>query len=125
MGGHEEPTSCTPGGVTTFGVGLVAGTFSAVFCKMLYETESVGLDHTTVKPFAKPIMMLLLMFSAMVPAIFFWLAQQAMTAKEDREHLSLKTLTVLIIPSICDLLCTLLLLVGKKMQIRVASYQYC
>jgi hypothetical protein len=41
---HEqrEPTGCNFGGVVTFGVGLVAGTFSAVVCKMLYETSSEG-----------------------------------------------------------------------------------
>ena len=49
----------------------------------------------------------------MVPAIFFWLAQQATLDKADRDVLSTRTLTVLIIPSICDLLCTLLLLVAQ------------
>ena len=92
---------------------MVAGTFSAVFCKMLYETESVGLDGVTVKPFAKPIMMLLLMFSAMVPAIFMWMGQQAFLEKKDRDELSWRTMTVLMIPSLCDLLCTLLLLVAQ------------
>ena len=91
----------------------MAGTFSAVFCKMLYETESVGLDGVTVKPFSKPIMMLLLMFSAMVPAIFMWMGQQAFLEKKDRDELSWRTMAVLMIPSICDLLCTLLLLVAQ------------
>ena len=61
---HEqrEPTGCTTGGVVTFSFGLVAGTFSVVVCKMLYDTPSVGLDGIE-KPFSKPIMMLLLMFS--------------------------------------------------------------
>jgi hypothetical protein len=63
MTGHEhrEPTGCSTGGIVTFGLGLVAGTFSAVVCKMLYDTPSVGLDGTE-KAFSKPIMMLLLMF---------------------------------------------------------------
>lgn len=115
MGEHEqrEPTGCTSGGIVTFGFGLVAGTFSAVFCKMLYETSSVGLDGTTEKQFAKPIMMLLLMFSAMVPAIFMWMAQQAFLDKKDRDELSFRTMVVLMVPSICDLLCTLLLLVAQ------------
>lgn len=52
-------------------------------------------------------------FAAMVPALFFWMAQQATLDKEDRDVLSAKTLTVLIIPSVCDLLCTLLLLVAQ------------
>ena len=115
MGEHEqlEPTGCTTGGIVTFGLGLVAGTFSAVFCKMLYETSSYGLDGVTEKPFAKPIMMLLLMFSAMVPAIFMWLIQQRFIDPKDRDELSFRTMAVLMIPSICDLLCTLLLLVAQ------------
>mmetsp|Transcript_2960 Transcript_2960/g.3101 ORF Transcript_2960/g.3101 Transcript_2960/m.3101 type:complete len:432 (+) Transcript_2960:153-1448(+) len=111
---HEqrEPTGCNFGGVITFGVGLVAGTFSAVVCKMLYETSSTGLDGTS-KLFGKPIMVLLLMFMSMVPAIFFYMAQQAFLEKKNRDVISSKTLIVLMIPSICDLLCTLLLLVAQ------------
>ena len=113
--GHEqrEPTGCNFGGILTFGIGLVAGTFSAVVCKMLYETSSSGLDGTE-KLFGKPIMVLLLMFASMVPAIFFYMIQQAIIPKKDRdEPLSNKTLFILMIPSICDLLCTLLLLVAQ------------
>ena len=116
MGEHNEqlePTGCTTGGSVTFGLGLVAGTFSAVFCKMLYETSSFGLDGVTEKPFDKPIMVLLLMFSAMVPAIFMWLIQQRFLDPKDRDELSYRTMAVLMVPSICDLLCTLLLLVAQ------------
>lgn len=107
-----EPTGCNIGGITTFGVGLVAGTFSAVVCKMLYETTSSGLDGSD-KLFGKPIMVLLLMFASMVPAIFFYAIQQSFLEKKDRDVISNKTLVVLMIPSICDLLCTLLLLVAQ------------
>ena len=112
--GHhqEEPTGCNIGGIITFAVGLVAGTFSAVVCKMLYETSSNGLDGTE-KLFGKPIMVLLLMFASMVPAIFFYMIQQSFLDKKDRDTISNKTLLVLMIPSICDLLCTLLLLVAQ------------
>jgi drug/metabolite transporter (DMT)-like permease len=112
--GHhqEEPTGCNFGGVLTFGVGLVAGTFSAVVCKMLYETSSNGLDGTE-KLFGKPIMVLLLMFASMVPALLFYGIQQAFLEPKDRDVISKKTLIVLMIPSICDLLCTLLLLVAQ------------
>lgn len=108
-----EPAGCNFGGVVTFGVGLVAGTFSAVVCKMLYETTSTGLDGTS-KLFSKPIMVLLLMFTSMVPAIFFYVIQQSLLPKDKRdEPLSPKTLVILMIPSICDLLCTLLLLIAQ------------
>ena len=111
---HEqrEPTGCNFGGIVTFGVGLVAGTFSAVVCKCLYETSSTGLDGSE-KLFGKPIMVLLLMFASMVPAIFFYMIQQSFLDKKDRDVISNKTLFILMIPSICDLLCTLLLLVAQ------------
>ena len=97
----------------TFSLGLVAGTFSALTCKMAYDTSAVGLNGED-KLFAKPIMMLLLMFAAMVPAIFFWLFQQYfIVAKEDRDVVSYRTMAILIVPSVCDLLCTLLLLVAQ------------
>ena len=39
LGNHNgnesgEPTSCSTGGVMTFVIGLVAGTFSAIICKV-------------------------------------------------------------------------------------------
>ena len=57
--------------------------------------------------------MLLLMFAGMVPAGIFWLIQQWCTPPEKRDVVSYSTMAVLIIPSICDLLCTLLLLVAQ------------
>ena len=71
------------------------------------------MEDGSVKLFAKPIAMLLLMFSGMVPAIFFWLLQQAFVDPKDREHISWNHIVVLIIPCVCDLLCTLLLLVAQ------------
>ena len=71
------------------------------------------MEDGSIKNFAKPIMMLLLMFSGMVPAIFFWLLQQAFTDPKDREHITWNNVVVLIIPCVCDLLCTLLLLVAQ------------
>lgn len=109
---HEEPVGCSTGGIVTFSLGLVAGTFSALLCKMAYDTSSEGLDGTT-KPFAKPIMMLLLMFAGMVPAIFIWLVQQSFLKEGDRDQISYRTMAILVIPSLCDLLCTLLLLVAQ------------
>ena len=47
-----------------FVFGLFTGTFSALVCKMAYDTKSIGLDGSP-KAFAKPIMMLLLMFTGM------------------------------------------------------------
>lgn len=107
-----ESTQCSQGGIIVFVVGLIAGTFSALLCKIAYETPSVGLDGTE-KLFAKPIMMLLLMFGAMIPAIVFWLIQQATLETKDRDSVSLKTMGILIVPCICDLLCTLLLLIAQ------------
>ncbi len=109
---HQETTTCSNVGMITFIVGLVSGTFSALLCKMSYDTSSVGLDGQT-KLFAKPIMMLLLMFTAMVPSIFFWMIQQSFLKKEDRDVVSIQTMGILIIPSVCDLLCTTLLLVAQ------------
>ena len=111
--GNEEPTGCSTGGIVTFCVGLVAGTFSALICKGAYDTSSYGTDGIT-KPFAKPIMMLLLMFSGMIPAIFFWYIQQYLfTEKKNRDIVEWKTLMILIVPCLCDLMCTLLLLVAQ------------
>lgn len=52
-----------------------------------YDTSAIGINGDA-KNFAKPIMMLLLMFSAMVPAIIFWLIQQFLSKKEDRVTVS-------------------------------------
>jgi drug/metabolite transporter (DMT)-like permease len=109
---HEESAECNFYGFMVFVLGLISGTFSALTCKMAYDTMSIGVDGTE-KAFAKPIMMLLLMFAAMVPAIFFWAIQQFFLPKEDRDVLNYKTLAVLVVPSLCDLLCTLLLLVAQ------------
>lgn len=109
---HEENAECSFAGFVVFILGLISGTFSALSCKFAYDTYAVGLDGTS-KAFAKPIMMLLLMFAAMVPAIFFWAIQQYNLPKEKRDTLNYKTLAVLVVPSLCDLLCTLLLLVAQ------------
>jgi drug/metabolite transporter (DMT)-like permease len=111
--GHVETAKCSTSGAVTFGIGLISGTFSALFCKMAYDTQSVGLDGETEKDFAKPMMMLLLMFAAMTPAMSFWYIQQSFLKPEDRDSVSWRTMAVLIVPSICDLLCTLLLLVAQ------------
>lgn len=92
--------------------GLIAGTFSALLCKIAYETASIGLDGTP-KLFAKPIMMLLLMFAAMIPAILIWFVHQQTLKPEQRDHVSYQTMAILIVPCMCDLLCTLLLLVAQ------------
>ena len=49
----------------------------------------------------------------MAPAGLLYLLQQAFIRKEDRETVSTNTLVILIVPSLCDLLCTLLLLVAQ------------
>jgi len=79
---------------------------------MAYDTKSIGITDE-VKPFTKPIMMLTLMFFGMVPAIFFWIIQQHFTAPEKKDKVPFKTYVILIIPSVCDLLCTLLLLIAQ------------
>jgi drug/metabolite transporter (DMT)-like permease len=109
---HVESAECTSSGFFTFVIGLISGTFSALCCKFAYDTASTGIDGTE-KTFAKPIMMLLLMFFAMCPAGLFWLIQQWSLPPSQREHVSSHTIAILAIPSICDLLCTLLLLVAQ------------
>lgn len=109
---HVEKAECTPIGMITFVLGLVSGTFSALGCKFAYDTTAVGIDGTE-KAFAKPIMMLFLMFLAMSPAMGFWLFQQYQLPPEKREHIDYGTMAILVVPSICDLLCTLLLLVAQ------------
>lgn len=108
----EENKSCTNAGLITFILGLVAGTFSALVCKMAYDTKSVGLDGTE-KMFAKPIMMLALMFAGMSPALLIWYIHQRTLPPEQRDVIPWKTVAVLIVPSLCDLFCTLLLLVAQ------------
>ena len=110
---HEESTGCSTAGMVTFILGLISGTFSALLCKMAYDTQSAGLNGEP-KAFAKPIMMLTLMFAGMSPAILIWWVQQTFfTAKENRDVVSYRTIGILIVPSLCDLLCTLLLLVAQ------------
>lgn len=109
---RQEQTTCSNVGVITFVVGLISGTFSALICKMSYDTTAIGLDGKP-KLFAKPIMMLLLMFTAMMPSMIFWLVQQSLLKKEERTVVPYKTMAVLVIPSVCDLLCTTLLLVAQ------------
>lgn len=109
---HEENKGCSTEGLVVFVLGLVSGTFSALICKMAYDTQSPGLTGTA-KPFAKPIMMLTLMFTGMVPAMIFWWVQQHLLPADKREHVSWKTVGILVVPSICDLMCTLLLLVAQ------------
>jgi hypothetical protein len=109
---HEENKGCSTEGLVVFILGLISGTFSALICKMAYDTKSQGLDGVD-KPFTKPIMMLTLMFTGMVPAMFFWWVQQHLLPVDKREHVSWQTIGVLIVPSLCDLMCTLLLLVAQ------------
>lgn len=109
---HVERAECTPAGFITFILGLISGTFSALGCKFAYDTAAVGIDGTE-KVFAKPIMMLFLMFLAMSPAMGFWLFQQYQLPPSQREHIEYSTMAILIVPSICDLLCTLLLLIAQ------------
>lgn len=114
MGGEhrEETATCSTGGFVTFTLGLISGTFSALSCKIAYETRSIGLDGSE-KAFSKPIMMLLLMFAAMTPAMLFWFIQQRFLPVNEREKVSYRSMAILVIPSLCDLLCTLLLLVAQ------------
>mmetsp|Transcript_121409 Transcript_121409/g.238537 ORF Transcript_121409/g.238537 Transcript_121409/m.238537 type:complete len:433 (+) Transcript_121409:110-1408(+) len=108
----EENKTCTNAGMITFILGLVAGTFSALICKMAYDTKSVGLDGEE-KAFAKPIMMLTLMFAGMSPALLFWWLHQRTLPPEERDVIPMKTVAILVVPSLCDLFCTLLLLVAQ------------
>eukprot|EP01041_Mallomonas_annulata_P009171 gene9171-19002_t len=121
---HEESASCSKfkskskvsitctAGLVVFMLGLVGGTFSAIFCKMAFDSNSEGLDGTT-KQFSKPITVLFLMFSGMIPAIFMWAIQQMMREPFEREKISRRMMILLIVPCVCDLLCTLLLLVAQ------------
>ena len=72
---------CSAAGAIVFILGLTSGTFSAVLCKVAYDTTATTLTGTT-ELFEKPICMVLLMFTGMVPAIFFWLVQQQMLPVE-------------------------------------------
>lgn len=103
---------CSLAGMVVFALGLSSGTFSAVLCKVAYDTTATNLQGTS-ELFEKPICMVLLMFTGMVPAIFFWLFQQWQLEEKDRDKVESKTLIVLIIPCLCDLICTLLLLCAQ------------
>lgn len=105
---HVERSGCTQTGFIFFVTALASGTISALSCKVAYETASTGLDDEA-KFFAKPIMMLLLMFFGMIPAIFLWLG----LPPDQRGNITYQSMALLAIPSLCDLLCTLLLLVAQ------------
>jgi hypothetical protein len=105
---HQEKSGCTRIGFIFFVLALGSGTMSALSCKVAYDTSSTGIDGQ-LKAFAKPIMMLLLMFLGMMPSVLLWLT----LPKESRGTISYKSMALLAIPSFCDLLCTLLLLVAQ------------
>ena len=107
---EEKP--CSLAGVAVFAIGLVSGTLSAVLAKVAYDTPADTLQGD-VQLFQKPICLLLLMFLGMCPAGVLWLVQQAYLPPEKQERVSSSTLLVLIIPCVCDLFCTLLLLVAQ------------
>ena len=92
--------------------GLISGTLSAVLAKVAYDTSSTTLDGQ-VELFQRPICLLTLMFLGMVPGGLVWLVQQSMIPEEKRDVVSTNTLLVLIIPCLCDLFCTLLLLIAQ------------
>jgi len=110
--GHTESTKCSFAGALTFILGLIGGTFSAVCCKMSFESEAIGLDGE-MKSFEKPIAIVFLMFAAMCPAFFIWLIQQAFKKPSEREVITWKMFLLLVVPCVCDLLCTLLLVVAQ------------
>jgi drug/metabolite transporter (DMT)-like permease len=58
-------------------------------------------------------MMVLLMFSAMVPAIFVHFISESFLRPEQRTKLDTRTMINLIVPCVCDLTCTLFLLVAQ------------
>jgi len=69
---HDEGNvKCSSSGIIVFVLGLVSGTFSALLCKMAYDSKSIGLDNRE-KLFAKPIMMLLLMFAAVLLLLLYY-----------------------------------------------------
>lgn len=107
-----EEKACSTAGVAVFAIGLVSGTLSAVLAKVAYDTPASTLENK-VQLFQKPVCLLLLMFLGMCPAGVLWLVQQAYLPPEKREKVSSNTLLVLIIPCVCDLFCTLLLLVAQ------------
>lgn len=109
---HEEVANCSFAGALTFVFGLIGGTFSSVACKMAFEFVAEGEDGQQ-REFAKPIAVVLLMFAAMVPAFFFWLILQARRKPHEREVITMRMFLLLIIPCICDLLCTLLLAIAQ------------
>ena len=107
---EEKP--CSVAGVLVFMVGLVSGTLSAVLAKVAYDTKAKTL-HGELELFQKPICLLFLMFLGMCPAGVLWLVQQAHLPPEKQDKVSRSTLLVLIIPCVCDLFCTLLLLIAQ------------
>mmetsp|Transcript_45934 Transcript_45934/g.143750 ORF Transcript_45934/g.143750 Transcript_45934/m.143750 type:complete len:276 (-) Transcript_45934:775-1602(-) len=115
MGHDDVDVGCSPKAAVTFVLGLVFGTFSALSCKMAYDCRAVGIateddPNPEEKAFAKPVMMLLLMFLGMVPALFIFEVQQRMRPPAKRESVPRSLLIALIIPCVCDLICTVLLL---------------
>ena len=107
-----EEKACSPAGIAVFVIGLVSGTLSAVLAKVAYDTPANTLEGD-VQLFQKPICLLFLMFLGMCPAGVLWLIQQAYLPPEKQEKVSSSTLLVLIIPCVCDLFCTLLLLIAQ------------
>lgn len=172
MSPRDEKSECNSLGATSFILGLVAGTFSAIFCKIAYSMPSYN-AHGERKLFVKPISMVFFMFFAMIPPIFYYyystkkafesrkqqitefyykveLNQASLskadpsaelvdsetgelnlpafysrfktkdeaiayivTLEQDRENNNNSLKSLLVIPALCDLLCTVFLLIGQ------------
>jgi hypothetical protein len=46
---YEENTTCSTGGIVVFAIGLISGTFSALVCKMAYDSTSIGIYNYLYK----------------------------------------------------------------------------
>jgi hypothetical protein len=98
-----------------FTIAAIAGTFSAISCKVIYNTESISIEGKS-KAFVKPVMLSFIMFIGMMPSLLLWKYLPncySTSSASNRDSISRQQAFLLILPSACDLISTLLLLVAQ------------
>jgi len=121
MGAGEKP--CTGQASAVFVIGLVAGTGCVIFSKTLFELKSEGLNGELL-PFKPQVFQSWLMFFGMLFALPMYLGTEWLRARKARHDpalkaamdaeppVTVKTLLMLGLPAVFDLLSVLLMVAG-------------
>ena len=118
----EGPKKCNTLGITIFSLGVVTGTVMTIVVKVLYETESVGIDGVA-RVFEKPLFTTLTMTLAMACALpLHWLQQRNLPERERCPPFPRKLYLLMMIPAAFDTIGTVLAKIGL-MYVTVSIFQ--